>query len=447
MLGSLHSRQAPRLQGQEGGRGRDGRSRPSGVEEACYIQLPRVDEGDAAAQQAIHHTQTGHPKMSASASSDQVPLLQDDEQGLMEPQLPDVTDDIAKAPRRIEQVPLVGAPAADDWEPTQSLRDSIKEVIYESDAEGLRKALADLSPEQVEKVLTTGEWKWRSEDSAIHYAAQKCKDVAVFEVLLDNRRHLLNLKDKGGRTPLHLATREGSDDVVSKFIEWGGKELLEAKDIDGNTPLHLAAGSGSVDVVEKFIKWGGKELLEARNENGNTPLHMVATGGVVEKFVEWGGKKLLEARNTHGETRGVKAQDLNVQHLKEVVPSAKEFLKEHSESLGLDSLRCCAVFRQLMKLRPKDSLTDDLANFSNWQEALTANFCSDTDWYRFKWSLTGKEREWFATLESAEPLSVVTQANCISLVTRHWQKNYENWRLQLSPREVFFSRVLSMLLM
>jgi len=62
-------------------------------------------------------------------------------------------------------------------------------------------------------------------------------------------------------------------------------------------------------------------------------------------------------------------------------------------------------------------------------------------------SLEGKEREWFAALESAEPLTVVTQANCISLVTCHWNKEYGNWSVKLSPRDVFISRVLSMLLM
>ncbi|CEM03345.1 unnamed protein product [Vitrella brassicaformis CCMP3155] len=180
----LHGQRTPRLHGQEGGRGRDHHGCPSRVDKECYIQLPRFDEADAAAQQAIHRTQTGHPKMSASASGDQIPLLQDDGQGLMEPQLPDVTDDIAKERRRLHQVPLVGAPAAehdgdeeehgedddddveeeeeeigeeiDGWDPTEGLRDIITEAIAKSDAEGLRKALADLSPEEAEQLLTTG---------------------------------------------------------------------------------------------------------------------------------------------------------------------------------------------------------------------------------------------------------------------------------------------------
>mmetsp|Transcript_22155 Transcript_22155/g.54487 ORF Transcript_22155/g.54487 Transcript_22155/m.54487 type:complete len:92 (+) Transcript_22155:73-348(+) len=58
--------------------------------------------------------------------------------------------------------------ADDDWEPTWTLIDSIREAIYRSDAHGVLKALAGLLPEQAEKALTTGNWVW---GSAIHYAA------------------------------------------------------------------------------------------------------------------------------------------------------------------------------------------------------------------------------------------------------------------------------------
>ncbi|CEL94703.1 unnamed protein product [Vitrella brassicaformis CCMP3155] len=344
MWGLLRTQRSPRVQGQEGNSVRDGHSRPSGVDEACYIQLPRVDEGDAAEQQAIHHTQTDHPKM-ASASSEHIPLLLDDGQGLMEPQLPDVTDDITKAPRRFEQVPVVGAPAADDWEPTDALRGSIKESIDDSDVEGLRKVLGE-----------------------------ECKDVAVFEVLLDNRRHLLNLKDEGGGTPLHWAAGEGSVGVVEKFVEWGGKELLETTDDDGETPLHFAATKGRVDVVEWMLRVD-PQLLKIKENNGFAPLDF-ALGmkpSVVVAMVVMAddvAMMLLE--------RGAIMEGVDAQGFKDVVPFTKGFLKDRSESVGLDSLRCCAFFRKLMQRRQRDSLTDDLGTIADWQEALTANFCSDT---------------------------------------------------------------------
>jgi len=243
--------------------------------------------------------------------------------------------------------------------------------------------------------------------------------------------------------------------------------LFDAVIQDGWTPLHWAASQsllqmtttqlhessmclsslspaewGKADVVYWMLRMN-PQLLKIKDKSGMTPLDdaLGRHPSAVVAMAAVAGDVAMELLD-RGVKMGVKAQGLN-----KVVPVAKGFLKEHSDSLGLDSLRLCAVFRKLMKLRPKDSVTDDLANVSNWQEALTANFCSDTSEYRFEESLAGKEREWFAALESAEPLTVVTQANCINLVTKHWKKNYEGWRVKLSPRDVFISRVLSMLLM
>jgi len=343
------------------------------------------------------------------------------------------------------QVPLVGAPAADDWEPTKALRDTIETAILRSDASGLREALAGLSPEQAEKVLTTGEWahrKWASCDSAIHYAALKCSDVAVLEVLLHDRQHLLNMKDQKGRTPLHFAARRGSVDVVEKFVEWGGKELLEALSENGRTPLHDAAMRGNSDVVEWILN-ENQDLLKIKNDDGETPLDFaLKKPKVVVAMVGVDGDVVMELLE-----RGAKMPDVAAQDLEEVVPFAKGFLKDRSESLGLDCLRCCSVFRRLMQTRSSDSLTDDLAKIGNWLEALIATFCADTKTWVFRKSLEGKERDWFALLESSEPLQVVTQANCISLVEKHWKEEYENWSMKLAPRDVFISRVLSMLLM
>ncbi|CEL94711.1 unnamed protein product [Vitrella brassicaformis CCMP3155] len=344
MWGLLHTQRSPRLQGREGDGVRDGHSRPSGVDEACYIQLPRVDEGDAAAQQAVHHTQTDHPKM-ASASSEHIPLLLDDGQGLMEPQLPDVTDDITKAPRRFEQVPLVGAPAADDWEPTDALKDSISWAIDHSDAEGLRRALAGLSPEQAEKALTTGKWEYGG--SAIHHAARWCSDLAVFEVLLHNRRHLLNLKNKHSQGQLVLwrsLSNYGEVDVVEAMVRVD-PQLLNIKDEDGKTPLDRALYRK--EVVGAMLAAAGELTMELLGEDEEELSHVLKDPELLPK----------------------------------AVPYAKY------------------------------GLGHDFERAAGWTEALTANFCSDTDEALFRNSLKGKEREWFALLESAEPLTVVTQGN------------------------------------
>ncbi|CEM03344.1 unnamed protein product [Vitrella brassicaformis CCMP3155] len=267
--------------------------------------------------------------------------------------------------------------------------------------------------------------------------------MEVFDVLLHNRRHLLNLKNRNGWTPLHTAARWASVDVVEKFVELGGEELLEARSNDEETPLHLAALWGKANVLWWMLRVN-PQLLKIRNRRGELPLDFALTKHpslVVPMVVAAAGvvTELLE--------QGVKVKDLKARGLKAVVPAAKEFLKDKPESFGLNSLRLCAFFRKLTKMRPKDSLTDDLSKISNWQEALTENFCSNVRERNFQGSLWGKEREWFALLESSEPLSVVTQANCTSLGTEHWKKGYGDWRVKLAPRDVFITRVLSMLLM
>ncbi|CEM35125.1 unnamed protein product [Vitrella brassicaformis CCMP3155] len=443
MLALLRTQRSPRVHSLEGDSVRDGHSRPSGVDEACYIQLPRVDEGDAAGQQAIHHTQTGHPKM-ASASSEHIPLLLDDGQGLMEPQLPDVTDDITKAPRRFEQVPLVGAPAADDWKPTDALRNSIKKAINESDAEGLRKSLAGLSPEQAEKALTTGEWNpfVPSTGSAIHYAIHvKCKDVKVFEVLLHNRRQLLNLKSGYGNSPLQLAAMSGSVGVVEKLVELGGKELLEARDENGETPLHWAALKGNVAVVKWMLKVN-PQLLKTKANHEKTPLdralepfdseYETREPKVVAAMLAVAGGVVIELLETDKER-------LNKMLQPEVFPTAAPFVgrgigerRRQSDSLAVDSLRWCSTFRGLIKTRQKDSLTE------RSQPTSAAIPCPRTLNSHFR-----AERE-----SGLRCFTVVTQANCISLVEHYWQPPRDGEpKIQLSPRDVFITRVLSMLLM
>ncbi|CEM06930.1 unnamed protein product [Vitrella brassicaformis CCMP3155] len=121
-----------------------------------------------------------------------------------------------------------------------------------------------------------------------------------------------------------------------------------------------------------------------------------------------------------------------------------------------------------MQSRQKDSLTDDIAEVASWLEAICKRFCTNTREKAFRRSIKGREEEFLEHLESAEPLTVVTQANCINLITHHWQKIYSYGRpldlfyeytaeeirrkmkshgTGLSPRSAFFSRVLSMILM
>ncbi|CEM06954.1 unnamed protein product [Vitrella brassicaformis CCMP3155] len=582
---------SPRVQGREGSISSDAKSRPS-ADDPGYVQLPRVEDGE---KEAIAHGQTMAvmSRQAASASSDNVPLLLGNEEGHVELQLADVEHDVPFAPRLLEEVPLVGAPAID--EATKPLRDRIESAVYgradTAALEQLREDLASLPHDRAERMLTTGDWIF---GSAIHDAADESGNkyspptVEVFEVLLHNRRHLLKLKNRFGYTPLHyVAMKGGGDDLVEKFIEWGGKDLLKAQNKYGSTPLHYLAEKGGRDhLVKKLIEWGGKDLLTAQNRDRKTPLHYVAERGggndLVKKFVELGGKDLLKARDKGGRTplhsaaasghasmletmlemapdlledddwdghnlldvaaeansagvlqalvaknpdlltkgpyksRGIKQETpfhvairlkcgkaagamlaaseakgvviwwlgfnkklldsvLQPDVLPGVIPFMKQgfaqYLRHQSWSVGFDSVRWCSFFRKFMQSRQKDSLTDDIAGSASWLEAFAAEFCTNTREEDFRRSVEGREERFFEHLESAEPLTVVTQANCINLITHHWRHIYDagaplaiidkrdttdaSWTKEVmkshgtefSPRSAFFSRVLSMLLM
>ncbi|CEM29334.1 unnamed protein product [Vitrella brassicaformis CCMP3155] len=309
MLDFWRTQRSPRVQSREGSISRDAESRPS-ADDPCYVQLPRVEDEE---KEAIPHGQKGRAKMAltsrraASASSDKIPLLLDKEEERVESQLADVEDDVPPAPRRLEEVPLVGAPAVEEDEATKSLRPRTKIAVLgfadKAKLEQLRKDLASLPSGQAERVLTTGDWDY---GSAIHLAACSCKEGNVFEVLLHGRRHLLNLKDEYGRTPLYrVVERGGLDHLVKKFVELGGKDLLIAQDKDGKTALHyVAKRGGGDDLVKKFVECGGKDLLKAQDQDGHTPLHFAAASGnasILETMLEV-APDLLNATDKNGRT-------------------------------------------------------------------------------------------------------------------------------------------------
>ncbi|CEM01024.1 unnamed protein product [Vitrella brassicaformis CCMP3155] len=242
--------------------------------------------------------------------------------------------------------------------------------------------------------------------------------------------------------PLHCAAGEsGAAPVVEKFVEWGGDGLLEAQEFTAKrTPLYYAAANDHLEVVEWILK-RNPDLLKIGGVDGKTPLN-IAKPKAVAVMVAVAGTTVMELLTS--------GKSPEPHGLSGVVPGVKRFLKDGSESPGLDTLRWCSVFRQLMQSRPKDSLADDLMNIADWQEAFTA-FCADTDEAQFQYLLGGKEKEWFALLESAEPLQVVIQANSVAFVTCFWRNRYtlsdDELSQMLSPRIVFFTRALSMLLM
>ncbi|CEM21877.1 unnamed protein product [Vitrella brassicaformis CCMP3155] len=191
------------------------------------------------------------------------------------------------------------------------------------------------------------------------------------------------------------------------------------------------------DVVEVMLT-ANPQLWKIKGKTGRTALDL-AINNLDKKQAKALAAMFAAAGGAVIERLEKSSESLNKMSQPEIFPKVFPIVKRgigerlrRSYSLGVVGLRWCSKFRGLVKSRQKDSLTDDFEKTAGWVEALTAKFCSDTMLGDFEQSFEGKEREWFALLESAEPLTVVTQAF-----------NF----VQLTPRDVFITRVLSMLLM
>ncbi|WP_265039233.1 ankyrin repeat domain-containing protein [Wolbachia endosymbiont (group A) of Yponomeuta plumbellus] len=82
-------------------------------------------------------------------------------------------------------------------------------------------------------------------------------------------KNILEIRDNGGRVPLHYAAYNGKLDVVKYFVD-EGKVDVNLRDNDGQVPLHSASWSGHLDVVEYLISKGAD--INAKDKDGKTPL-------------------------------------------------------------------------------------------------------------------------------------------------------------------------------
>lgn len=101
----------------------------------------------------------------------------------------------------------------------------------------------------------------------IHQAAGGCDAVTVAAILATNPA-ALNIREDGGRGPLHVAAAHCCTNVVGLLLEKGAD--LELKGNTGETPLHVAAQEGCVEVVAMLVKKGAN--VNARDKGGHTPL-------------------------------------------------------------------------------------------------------------------------------------------------------------------------------
>jgi ankyrin repeat protein len=97
---------------------------------------------------------------------------------------------------------------------------------------------------------------------------------AMAKVLVANGADL-DVRAKGGRSPLYLATMYDHRDIVRLLLAHGAS--ANVKDDDSVTPLHLAAWSGYEDVAKLLLAHGAD--VNAKDAHGRTPMDWATERG------------------------------------------------------------------------------------------------------------------------------------------------------------------------
>ena len=167
------------------------------------------------------------------------------------------------------------------------------------------------SDQSVEKVLNkTGKSMNlgvtdRVGNTALHLAksAKSVQHVikASEKLSVDERKKLLNQKNKKGKAPLHSAFQENKHNVVRQLIAAGADLTATTGDEEGSNPLHMAAEAGSAESVrvlhqgkECFLQRDSKNdsekemfqnALNAPNKHGHTPLMLSVRKNFINSVV------------------------------------------------------------------------------------------------------------------------------------------------------------------
>lgn len=107
------------------------------------------------------------------------------------------------------------------------------------------------------------------------FIARDLQDNAIQLIELCPQKHLLNIQNDLGQTPLHLAAYVNSHKIVTKLIQHG--VALDYVDKDGKNVFHLCAERGHLETLEAVIRMACqtqqiekmKGLLNDRDFEGN----------------------------------------------------------------------------------------------------------------------------------------------------------------------------------
>lgn len=124
----------------------------------------------------------------------------------------------------------------------------------------------------------------------------------INKVIAELSKEELNLRGKGGQTPLMFAVLAGKEKTVLPLLEAGADHSLGEK--SGYTPIHGAAYQGRASVTKLLIDFGVPfQGDEGKHEDGFWPMHRACWGGeqrhtdTVKVFLEAGVERDLRAEN------------------------------------------------------------------------------------------------------------------------------------------------------
>ena len=130
--------------------------------------------------------------------------------------------------------------------------------------------------------------------------AAERNECARMKRILALRPHLVNTRDKFGRTPFHIATERSYKDLMQILLAGGAD--INAADRGRKTPLYAACGrQGHAGIVTFLLDNGAN--VNAATASGDTPLHRAATSGneaVTGLLIDAGAD--LTAINGNGDT-------------------------------------------------------------------------------------------------------------------------------------------------
>ena len=95
---------------------------------------------------------------------------------------------------------------------------------------------------------------------------------AVQELATDS--HIINMRGKGGRAPLHAAAETGQIGIASTLLKRGAEPNMQCD--AGSTALHLAAAQGHAMAARILMRFGAS--TDVRDAMGRTPFDLATAG-------------------------------------------------------------------------------------------------------------------------------------------------------------------------